>query len=104
MSDKYIAQSKAIAARMLGGEMIVMSAVDSTLFNLNEQATVIWNAADGVTPLRQIVEQRICSEFDVTPETAYRDAADFVEELASHGVLLTSDQPIANPPSPKETS
>ncbi len=104
MSEKYIAQSKAIAARMLGGEMIVMSAVDSTLFNLNEQATVIWNAADGMTPLRTIVEQRICEEFDVTPETAYRDAEDFVEELASHGVLLTSDEPIAGPDLPKETS
>ena len=97
MNQKYVAQSKAIAARMVGGEMMVMSAVDSTLFNLNEQATVIWNAADGVTPLREIVEQRICSEFDVTPEVAYQDAEEFVNELAAHGILLTSDHPITAP-------
>ena len=104
MSEKYIAQSKAIAARMLGGEMIVMSAVDSTLFNLNEQATVIWNAADGVTPLREIVEQRICNEFDVTPDEAYQDAEGFVAELSTHGILLISDQPIAETAAPKESA
>jgi hypothetical protein len=82
---------------MLGGEMIVMSAETSTLFNLNEQATVIWNAADGVTPLREIVEQRICNEFDVTPKIAYQDAEEFVNELAAHGILLLSDEPIASP-------
>jgi hypothetical protein len=103
MSETYIAQSKAIAARMFGGEMIVMSALDSTIFNLNEQATVIWNAADGVTPLREIVEQRICSEFDVTPEIAYHDAEEFANELATHGILLISDQPIS-PASSQEMS
>ena len=46
MSDKYISRSTAIAARVLGGEMMVMSAVDSTFFTLNEVATVIWQAAD----------------------------------------------------------
>jgi len=30
MAEKYIARSTAIAARMLGGEMMVMSAADST--------------------------------------------------------------------------
>ena len=29
---KYISRSSAIASRMLGGEMMVMSAVDSTFF------------------------------------------------------------------------
>ncbi len=104
MSEKYIAQSKAIAARMFGGETIVMSAVDSTIFNLNEQATVIWNAADGLTPLRDIVEQRICNEFEVTPDVAYEDAENFVAELATHGILLLSDEPISNPAAVKETS
>ena len=42
MSEKYIARSSAIAARMLGGEMMVMSSVDSTFFTLNEVATAIW--------------------------------------------------------------
>lgn len=96
MSEKYISRSTAIAARMLGGEMMVMSAVDSTFFTLNEVATVIWRAADGVTPLSAIVSAKVCSEFDVTPEEATRDAEEFVTQLAQHGILLVSDHPIAH--------
>lgn len=98
MTGKYIARSSAVAARELGGEMIIMSAADSTLFSLNEAATVIWQAADGRTPLSEIVERHVCQEFDVSPEEAYRDAAELAEALARHGILLLSDQPIANAP------
>ena len=52
---KYIARSSAIASRMLGGEMMIMSAADSTFFTLNPVASVIWQAADGRTPLSEIV-------------------------------------------------
>jgi cephalosporin-C deacetylase-like acetyl esterase len=47
--------------------VIIMSAHDSTLFSLNEVATVIWQAVDGVTPLAETVEGRVCAEFDVEP-------------------------------------
>ena len=77
--------------------MMIMSAVDSTFFTLNEIATVIWQAADGQTPLSEIVAQRVCPEFDVSVEQAERDATEFVSELSQHGILLVSDQPIANP-------
>ena len=104
MSNKYIARSGAVAERELGGEMIIMSAADSTLFSLSETATLIWQAADGRTPLSEIVERRVCEEFDVAFEDAYRDAEAFVEELSSHGILHVSDQPTAEAgPAPGET-
>jgi hypothetical protein len=96
MAEKYIARSTAIAARMLGGEMMVMSAADSTFFTLNEVATVIWQAADGCTPLAEIVAGRICQEFDVDQERAQRGAERFVDELSRHGILLVSDRPFSN--------
>lgn len=96
MSEKYIAQSTAIASRMLGGEMMIMSATDSTFFTLNPVATVIWQAADGRTPLSEIVTQHVCEQFDIDPETARRDAEQFVEELSSHGILLVADRPFPN--------
>jgi len=89
----YISRSHAVAARELAGEMMIMSATDSTLFSLNETATLIWNAADGKTSLRDIVENRICPEFDVEPETACRDAEALVTNLASLGILELSSQP-----------
>ena len=94
MNNLYISRSATVAARELAGEMIIMSAVDSTLFSLNESASVIWQAADGRTPLSEIVELRICSEFDVAPEEAYRDAVALVEELAGHGILQLSAEPV----------
>jgi Coenzyme PQQ synthesis protein D (PqqD) len=89
----YVSRSHAVAARELAGEMMIMSATDSTLFSLNETATLIWNAADGKTSLRDIVENRICPEFDIEPETAYRDAEALVTNLASLGILQLSSQP-----------
>ncbi len=94
MSEKYIARSPAVAARRFADEMIVMSAADSTLFNLSEVAAVIWQAADGQTPLSEIVRDQICVAFDVAPDEAYRDAEAFVEDLASHGILHVSASPI----------
>lgn len=93
MSETYISRSTSIAARVLGGEMMVMSAVDSTFFTLNEVATVIWQAADGKTPLSAIVADRVCPTFDVEPDVATRDAEQFVEQLSQHGILKVSDHP-----------
>src|SRR5271166_510912 len=93
----YVARSPRIAARMLGEEMLVMSAQESTLFTLNPTATILWQAADGATPLDEIVGRRICSEFEVPPEEAMRDAETLAGDLAKHGILLISEQPIAKP-------
>jgi hypothetical protein len=76
--------------------MMIMSAVDSTFFTLNEVATVIWQAADGRTPLSDIVASKICKDFEVDPDQAGRDVEQFVNELSQHGVLLVSEQPIVN--------
>jgi hypothetical protein len=93
-SAKYIAKSSAIASRLLGGEMMIMSAIDSTFFTLNPVATVLWQAADGHTSLSDIVTHYVCIEFEIDFETALRDAEHFVEEFSRHGILHISDQPI----------
>jgi len=95
MSPIYIARSVAVAARSLDGEMMIMSAKDSTLFTLNPVGTVIWQSADGQTPLAEIVEKKICAQFTVDPEEATRDAKRFVNDLANHGILLISGEPIS---------
>jgi hypothetical protein len=91
----YISRSSTIAARALAGEMMVMNSADSTFFTLNEVATTIFQAADGRTPLRDIVRDRVCAQFDIDPEQAQADAEQFVSELSSHGILLVSNQPLA---------
>lgn len=71
-----------------------MSGRDSSLFSLNPTASILWLAADGVTPLAQIVEDRIVAEFDVNLSEALRDAFELAEDLARHGILVVSDFPI----------
>ena len=96
MSNLYLARNPRVAARSLEGEMMIMSGKDSTLFTLNETATILWQSADGRTPLEKIVEERICTKFEVEATTALRDAEDLARELASHQILQISEQPIAS--------
>jgi predicted ATP-grasp superfamily ATP-dependent carboligase len=93
-ADCFIARSDRVAARMIGGEMMIMSGLDSSLFSLNETAAILWQAADGVTPLSRIVRERICPEFDVDEATAFADARELADELARHGILRVSSAPI----------
>lgn len=92
MTEKYISRSTGIAARLLGGEMMIMSAVDSTFFTLDEVATLIWQAADGRTPLSHIA-RKISLEYDVSESQATDDVVEFINDLSKHGILLVSDAP-----------
>jgi hypothetical protein len=94
MSRLYVARNPKVAARSLDGEMMIMSGRDSTLFTLNKTASILWHAADGFTPLDEIVDNRICSEFDVERDEALHDAESLARELASHEILQISEQPI----------
>lgn len=92
----YVARSSRVAARRLGDELLVMSVGDSaSLFSLNKVAAILWESADGVTPLEEIVRNRICPRFDIAPDTALKDAQDLVERLAGHGIVQLSETPIS---------
>lgn len=93
MSEQFIARGPTLAYRMLGGETIIMSAGDSTLFSLDEVGSFIWQKADGRT--LDSIAADICEEYDVTPEVARRDAEEFVAALVSRGLLvLSQEQPV----------
>ena len=96
MSRLYLARNPRVAARNLGGEMMIMSGRDSTLFTLNETATILWQSADGQTPLDEIVEKRICKEFEVEPARAIEDAEILARELEGHQILQLSEEPIGS--------
>jgi len=103
MSKLYVARSTQVAARSLDGEMMIMSGRDSTLFTLNRTATVIWQAADGATSIEEIVERKICPEFEVDQKDALQDAETLARELATHGILEVSEEPISQKTSTGES-
>jgi hypothetical protein len=96
MSKFYVARNPRVAARILDGEMMIMSARDSTLFTLNKTASILWQFADGTTPLDEIVERHICPEFTVDFAEALRDAETLVRDLAGHEILEVSEEPIVH--------
>lgn len=103
-SNRYVARAANVAARMIDGEMMIMSGADSSLYSLNETASILWQAADGLTPLAQIVERHICADYAVDPATALRDAEELSEELARHGILVLSDDPLPDTSPPSKVS
>ena len=98
MSDHYIARGISIAARGIDDQMMIMSAANSELFVLNSVATVIWDAADGQVPLTQLVQTVVWTQFEADLETCLVDAETFAKELAQHGILMLSEEPITPAP------
>lgn len=90
---RYLSRATHVAARPFGGEVMIMSGTDSSLYSLNETASILWQAADGVTPLARIVERDICAVYDVDPAIALRDAEEVAEALARQGILQIGDAP-----------
>jgi coenzyme PQQ synthesis protein D (PqqD) len=98
MSERYVARSGQFAARRIGDELMIMSFRDSSLFSLNATAALLWQAADGVTPLARIVERVILPAYDVDAATALRDAEEVAADLAGRGILTLSEAPIPDVP------
>ncbi len=87
MHDLIVARATRVAARKVAGEMVILSADDSSLYVLNGVATALWEAVDGRTTLSAIVDEVICRDYDVDREQATRDVREVVTELIGHGVL-----------------
>lgn len=94
MSEKYIRPGANISVREMDDEIVVMSVKNSQVFTLNPTASRIWAAADGLTPLSEIVARSVLPEFEVDAEVAYRDALALVDDLANLGILVVADNPI----------
>jgi hypothetical protein len=93
LPNQYLARTTANALPAANGGMLVLSPIDSSFLTLNEVAATIWLAADGRTRLADIVEHRICAEFEIDPALAAKHAGKFVDELSWLGVLAVSQHP-----------
>jgi hypothetical protein len=92
VTGPYPVQNPRAAWRVYDGEAVIISPDDSTMHTLNAVGTLIWEAADGRTPLASIVA-RICAEFDVDAPRAEREALGFIDTLCRRGLLTLADAP-----------
>ena len=90
MPEAYPTQCPRTAWRVYDGEAVILWPDDSTLNTLNAVGTLIWESADGKSPLSAIVA-RICEEFDVDPERAERDTMAFIAKLRARGLMTVSE-------------
>jgi hypothetical protein len=102
VSDLFVTRAARLAAREVGGEMVILAADDSSLYVLNEVGTAIWHAADGRTPLSEIAGA-ISRDYEVDAETALDDVREFVGALAAAGVLATSAEMVTDASAGMET-
>ena len=68
-----------VPIRSHGGEV-------NAIYTVNELGTMIWQSIDGRTRVGQIVDS-ISTAYDVTPEEAAKDTADFLHSLEGVGLI-----------------
>lgn len=75
-----------LAWREIDGEIVIISPEDSQVHELNETAALVWKLADGAQTVEEIAAE-IAAEFDVSSESAQRDVAELITQLAERQLL-----------------
>ncbi len=62
------------------------------IYTLNDVGTLIWECIDAHTSVDHMVEA-LCAVYDVSPEEACQDVADFLGSLQAAGLIACADAP-----------
>ena len=89
-SESKVSRRQDYPCRQIEGEGVVVNVESGKAIVLNVQGYDLWQQLDEPIAISGLVD-RLCSRFDVSKNQATEDICDFVNELASMG-LLTVDQ------------
>lgn len=84
--DRQPRQRAELAARVIGGEAVVVDAGSSRVHELNPVATFVWERCDGTRSGWAIVDA-VVEAFEVEREVAARDVAGLLRTLHERGLL-----------------
>ena len=70
------------------GETIIIDLKAKRVIGINDVASIIWEALDGKTALREIVKTRVLTEFEIEEEQALYDAEKWIAEIAQQGLAI----------------
>lgn len=89
--DRFPRQREDVAARVIGGEAVVISPADSLVHELNTVATFVWERCDGRYSGWRIVDD-VVDAFEASRETVAADVAELLRTLSDKGLteLLTT--------------
>jgi hypothetical protein len=88
--DQVVCKDKKTASRIIAGEAIVLTPMNSKIYNLNETGSRIWTWLDGKPTVGELAEQ-MQREFKVSEEQAQADVIAFLEELAARGMVTLGE-------------
>jgi hypothetical protein len=88
--DQIVCKDKKTASRILAGEAIVLTPMNSKIYNLNETGSRIWAWLDDRPTVGELAA-RMQSEFKVDEEQAQADIIAFLEELVARGMVALGE-------------
>jgi hypothetical protein len=92
MSTQIINEQSVICAKpdnlasKLGSEAVILNMDCGRYFGLNTTGTFVWDVVQQPRTVAQI-EEKVCAEFDVTPEQCRVDLASLLQNLLSNGLI-----------------
>lgn len=84
--DQVVSRNEKTASRILAGEAVVLTPMDSKIHGFNETGSRIWDFLADQPTLGEIVAH-IHREFAVSQEQAQSDVVAFIEELVARGMV-----------------
>lgn len=81
---------EAVLFRELEGEAVILNLESEAYYGLDEVGTRMWEVLSTSTTLEGAFEQ-LLSEYDVEPTTLRTDLQEFVDQLATHGLVALSN-------------
>jgi hypothetical protein len=91
-ATQYPVPHPQVGMRVVDGEAVIILADSGNVNVLNPVGTRIWELADGSRSVRQIADA-LAAEYEVTPEAALQDVAEFLQKLVDAGMLTLQDIP-----------
>jgi len=89
--DEMLVRSQSVVARVIAGETLIVPVRAkvgdlSSIYSFNGTGTLIWKLLESPKTVRQLADA-IASEYEVVPEQAERDVAEFVGEMKGVGLV-----------------
>lgn len=99
---KQFNKETALVSRRIVDETIIVPVRSNVgdldfIYTLNDVGGLIWELIDGHTSIGRIVEV-LCRKFDVGPEEAAGDVADFISSLEAAGLVRATQDPFSGHP------
>jgi hypothetical protein len=87
-----VSRDEKTASRVLAGEAVVLTPMDSKIYGFNETGSRIWELLEDEPTVGEVVGH-IQREFQVSQDQAQADVVAFIGELAARGMVTLGEGP-----------